>query len=552
MYDFLHEPRLNLYGAIMNVSRITVILVTIFWLLLVEFGFAIADELDKQQKALNIINEFADKVCGEIPDWGASSKVELGGKVNVELPKFIKKLVDIGVEGVAKYQTSKHSGILQSDLAKVLKDRRDCKVKVTELLIDKLISGGRTSTREKHSQRCGLTGENIRTCIPDKDIPQAGLSGLLTLDSDYKRARSYLAAKEYEKAANIFLRIYKIKPDYPTLAIYYGETLANLKKNDEALAVWLSVPQTEKHSFTNLNIGILLYRLKRYEDAFNYFKLAEKDFRRNDCRYWTARVLQILSEKDNLSTKQLIDRVNEFVEIVDNDVRNLTKYEVKKGTKYEIDRCQVENDVLSRKSAAFHLLRIVSKKLSCEENSFDESLLFSLRAADQLAGRTCGCPIIMNKPHYISFLEDISFLICHAKEKETYLSMVDSTMEKIVKYNDKTADQEIADFAMLIRSFYGSTNTIRSVKKGKFKIAYGLTCTDEDSGVGYIDIMSPKYLAGMKKIKVSGQKEYRFEEAFIIGPKTVLGEKPYLDIACIDMAGNKTTTSLFPVIKIIK
>ena len=240
-----------------------------------------------------------------------------------------------------------------------------------------------------------------------------------------------------------------------------------------------------------------------------------------------------MSEKNKLSIKQFINRVNEFVQIVDNDVGgHLTKYEIKKGTKYEIDRDEVENDVLSRRSPSFYLLWVVSSELRCEEKRFDESLSFALRAADQLEGTTCGCPIVIDKAKYISFLEDLSFLISNVKERGAYLSMVDSTMKKVVKHNDDKANQEIADFARLIRSFYGSADTLTSVKKGKFKITYSAQCNDQDSGIDSFDIVSPKYLAGRKQIAVSGKKQYAFEEVFSIGPKTVLDERPYFTVAC--------------------
>lgn len=536
----------------MNVSRITAILLAIVWLLLVEFGPAGADELDKKKKALDIINEFAEKICGDVPHQGASSKFEIGGKIKAELSGLTKKLVDLGIGGASKYETSEYSGVLQSDLAKALKNKQDCKSTIAKLLVDRLIPSGKSSQEKKTCKIVDASAGNVHTGSTVKGIPQPPSSGLLEFDSQYKIARSLLLAKNYEKSVTIFANLYQKKPDYPTLALYYGEALTNLDKNEEALAVWLSIPPTEKYSSMNFNRGVLLYRLKRYDEALNYFRLAEKDLRRNDCRFWASRALQIMSEKDKLSSEQFIDRVNEFVQIVDNDVRNLTKYEVKKGTKYEIDRDQVENDVLSRRSPAFYLLWIVSSSLKCEEKRYDESLSFALKAADQLEGPTYGCPIIIDKPKYISSLENLSFLMSHAKERETHLSMLDSTMKKVVKHNNGKAHQEIADFAMLIRSFYSSANTIMSVKKGKFNIEYGAQFTDQDSGVDSIYIVSPKYLAGRKKIDVSGKKQYAFEEDFSISPKTVLDEKPYFSITCTDMAGNSTTGNLFPVIKMIK
>ncbi len=91
-------------------SKITAIAVAICCLLIIEIGSVRADELDAQRKALNLISEFADKICGDIPLQGSSSKIEASGKAKAELPGVIKKLADLGLEGAAKYQDSKYQG----------------------------------------------------------------------------------------------------------------------------------------------------------------------------------------------------------------------------------------------------------------------------------------------------------------------------------------------------------------------------------------------------------------------------------------------------------
>ena len=82
-----------------------------------------ADNLDRQQKALNIIADFADKLCKDIPLTGTSSGVELTGNAKAELKGIVSKVAELGFEGAAKYKDSRYEGPLQTDLAVMLKDK---------------------------------------------------------------------------------------------------------------------------------------------------------------------------------------------------------------------------------------------------------------------------------------------------------------------------------------------------------------------------------------------------------------------------------------------
>ena len=131
-------------------------------------GISHADNLDRQKKALDIIGEFADKICKDIPLEVTSERVELTGKAKADLNIIIKSLVDLGFEGAAKYSTSNSKGILQADLAKAIKDNSECKLQVFGALNDKLIttatqqSGkGKIIMRNIEASRNGRDGIHI-------------------------------------------------------------------------------------------------------------------------------------------------------------------------------------------------------------------------------------------------------------------------------------------------------------------------------------------------------------------------------------------------------
>ncbi|WP_286758503.1 hypothetical protein [Ralstonia sp. RL] len=105
-----------------------------------------ADDLDRQQKALNIISDFADKLCKDVPLKHEASKIELTTTAKAELKGVARKVAGLGFDGAAKYTDSKESGFLEQDLANVVAGNRDCRLQVWNDLKGKLISRPLPST----------------------------------------------------------------------------------------------------------------------------------------------------------------------------------------------------------------------------------------------------------------------------------------------------------------------------------------------------------------------------------------------------------------------
>lgn len=97
---------------------------------------AAQNSLAEQERALNMIADFADRLCADIPLTG--NGLELTGKAKAELSGFIKKIAEIGIEGAAKYHN--YEGVLQKDLVNALKDSTTCKLEVFKELKDKILS----------------------------------------------------------------------------------------------------------------------------------------------------------------------------------------------------------------------------------------------------------------------------------------------------------------------------------------------------------------------------------------------------------------------------
>ncbi len=91
---------------------------------------AVADSAQDWEKALKIIGDFADRLCKDIPLEGQGNTFELTGGAKAELSGIIRQLVNLGIEGTAKYQNTGYTNVLQKDLANTLKTSTDCRLQV--------------------------------------------------------------------------------------------------------------------------------------------------------------------------------------------------------------------------------------------------------------------------------------------------------------------------------------------------------------------------------------------------------------------------------------
>lgn len=99
------------------------------------------NSFEREQKALDVIADFADRMCKDIPLQGTRSGGELSGSAKAELRGVAKKVADLGVEGAAKYQTGRYESLLQSDLVDALKNSADCKLRIFDSLKDRFLPG---------------------------------------------------------------------------------------------------------------------------------------------------------------------------------------------------------------------------------------------------------------------------------------------------------------------------------------------------------------------------------------------------------------------------
>lgn len=83
---------------------------------------------------LDEVSSFAEKICGKIKLNGSSKMVELEGEIQAELSGMVSRVLgSAGADVNGKRVTEVYENVVRSDLAKELKDGRQCRMKMVEV-----------------------------------------------------------------------------------------------------------------------------------------------------------------------------------------------------------------------------------------------------------------------------------------------------------------------------------------------------------------------------------------------------------------------------------
>jgi len=99
-----------------------------------------AQDLEAQTKALRAINAFAADTCGNsLALEGSSSELELSGDVKAQLQGLVAQVAGLGIAGAGKYKSDAFKSVLHEQLAQALKDNATCRLKVFEVLQERMV-----------------------------------------------------------------------------------------------------------------------------------------------------------------------------------------------------------------------------------------------------------------------------------------------------------------------------------------------------------------------------------------------------------------------------
>lgn len=115
--------------------------------------------VDSNEQALKVLLSFAKELCIGVDRKGTSESIDLSGDANAKLKSALSKLVDLGIAGAAKYQSSEYEGVLQKDLSMLVGNEQDCRLEVFRDLKDKLLRNDTPATPAQGSTDIS-TGDN--------------------------------------------------------------------------------------------------------------------------------------------------------------------------------------------------------------------------------------------------------------------------------------------------------------------------------------------------------------------------------------------------------
>jgi hypothetical protein len=104
-----------------------------------------ADDLDKQQRAIDLITTTADRICNVVASRGEAQSSEVKGAVQAQLGGLASKLASLNISGSGGINSAEYRNVLQKDLAVTLKDNAVYKLKVFDTLQNKLLTSSEQS-----------------------------------------------------------------------------------------------------------------------------------------------------------------------------------------------------------------------------------------------------------------------------------------------------------------------------------------------------------------------------------------------------------------------
>lgn len=128
---------------------------SLLWAASVSSG--LAQQVETFQQQLDVIADYAERICDRIPLKGSGENVELSGAARAELSGVLGRLADLGVSGSAQYQSEEYQGLLQKDLANALQDARDCRREIHNKLTDRLLFSDQSTTSQPVQQNATHT-----------------------------------------------------------------------------------------------------------------------------------------------------------------------------------------------------------------------------------------------------------------------------------------------------------------------------------------------------------------------------------------------------------
>ena len=372
------------------------------------------------------------------------------------------------------------------------------------------------------------------------------------IEKELTIAISELDAGNIDKAINHLSKLYKNNSSYPKVALKYGEALSRAMKWSDAIPVFMNIPANESTSLKKYLIGICFYRLKDFDNSKKYLTESLNELKRNSCRYWAARSLLILINNLNSPIESFRNDVVYLLEVIDNDIARISKFEAIPNTNYEIDPNELENEILGRQSAAFTVLRQFAYKLRETKDHYCDSVPYLIKAFGRLKSSIIGCAFDIDEKTYKEFLNEFGVTLGYCKSRNKDISDVKDYLKKAYNLNVKLKRYQFAECLGMLDFFLLKSETIPTISVSNFTLTYEISFED-NSGLSFLHIYSSKQIDGNVSIPLHGVDKYTYTKKISINSSTKLLSMPIFICKAVDIYGNiSQEVEVFPYIEFIE
>jgi uncharacterized protein YecT (DUF1311 family) len=144
---------------------------------LIGLGCANADnELGRQTEALVVIGTFVEKMCYTVDTGGGQTDTVLNGAFD--------QVSALNVKGSGQLTREEYHGVIREQLANTLKFTEDCKIKLFDSLVDRMLPTVKIDTGLPVSQGVHLTARTGQKPSIDCNKPNEPIENLLCADAD--------------------------------------------------------------------------------------------------------------------------------------------------------------------------------------------------------------------------------------------------------------------------------------------------------------------------------------------------------------------------------
>lgn len=137
---------------------------------------------DNKEIVVKEITDTADRICGTVASAGSTHDNNVKGQISADVNALSKKVAELGFSVAADTKSKEYSGLQQGDLLEALKDQRECKKYVLDVLLKSFSLAAPQAALPQKMGELVFTAERaaIKLVSPVNSVGKATVSALLS------------------------------------------------------------------------------------------------------------------------------------------------------------------------------------------------------------------------------------------------------------------------------------------------------------------------------------------------------------------------------------